>query len=412
MVPGKELAAGMRMAGGRKEFLRLQKNLICLEKGRYDVLEDDGFVTGLAGYLFDLYRFQYYDFAHSILHILGNCSVCPITLYREKALFVLSLFAENALRDDNDQAVQTLSWIFSRWLKQEQEYLGCFEYVCNQIKLLLKRMLSRGLYCQVLLWLQLFERISSKDAQRSSAIQAVVSRMYDTLGGQLRKHNPRKAGNVEPASEELECLLRYQADNSAQAMVDELYRSPDKERRLVLIEKLSRIEDDVAYILIEKLGINAPWYAIRNAVQIISRLKTARHFHLVKSFLEYPDARVQQQVISFISRLDRELALEQLLRGLEVCDNSLKFQLIQRLSVTGHKAAEQALLRLLENRDELDQKIREDVVLMLCSELSHFPSPQVVDALKQLVDERANSRVSNDPILIRAQQTLKLLASL
>lgn len=411
MVPGKEFATGMRMPAGRKDFLRLQKNLISLEMGRYDVLADDGFVNGLAGYLFDLYRFQYYDFAHTILHILGNCSVCTVPVYREKALFVLSLFAENALNDDNDQAVQTLSWIFSRWLRQEQEYLGCFEYVCNQIQLLLKRMLTRGLYCQVLLWLQLFESISVRESQRSSAIQAVVSRMHDTLAGQLRKHNPKKAGNIEPAPEELLCLQNYQANNNAQTMVDELYRSPDKERRLALIEKLSRLEDDVAYILIEKLGVNAPWYAIRNAVQIISRLKTVRHFHLVKSFLEYPDARVQQQVVAFISRLDQERALEQLLRGIEVCDDSLKFQLIQRLSVTGQKAAEKALLRLLEGRDELDQKIREDIVLLLCSELGHFPSTQVVEALQQLVDERKNGKMSNDPVLIRARQTLKLLSS-
>lgn len=400
------------MTGGRKVFLRLQKNLICLERGRYEVLEDDSFVTGLAGYLFDLYRFQHFDFAHSILHVLGNCTVCPKAVYREKALFVLSLFAESALNDDNDQAVQALSWIFSRWLKYEQEYLGCFEYVCNQIQLLLKRMLSRGLYCQVLLWLHLFESISKKELKRTPAIQAVVSRMNGSLADQLRKYNPQKAGNVEPAAEELECLRNYQAENSAEVMVEELYRSPDRDRRLALIEILSRLEDDIAFTLIEKLGVNAPWYAIRNAVQIISRLKTVRHFHLIKSFLDYPDVRVQQQVISFISRLDRERALNQLLRGLEVCDDSLKFQLIQRLSVTGQKAAEKAFIRLLNNREELDQTIRDDIVLLLCSELSHFPSSQVVEALQALVEERNNNQMSNDPILIRAQQTLKLLSYL
>jgi len=410
MVSGNNLATGIRMPDGRKEFLRLQKKLISLEKGRYGVLEDDAFVTGLAGYLFDLYRFQYFDFAHSILHILGNCTVCPNPAYREKALFVLSLFTENVLQDDNDQAVQALSWIFSRWLRLEGEYLSCFEYVCNQIQQLLKKMLERGLYCQSMLWLQLFETISAKEVKRPPAIQAVVSRMHAKLADRLRKQNPKKAGNIVPDPEELECLRSYQAENNVEVMVEELYHSPDKERRLALIETLSRLDDEVAYTLIEQLGVNAPWYAIRNAVLIISRLKTVRHYHLVKSFLEYPDVRIQQQVISFISRLDRERAVEQLLRGLEVCDDSLKFQIIQRLSVTGQKRAEKALLHLLQNRKELDQKIRDDITLLLCSELSHFPSRAVVNALRALVDERRKSKIGNDPILVRAQQTLRLLS--
>jgi hypothetical protein len=401
----------MKMQGDRRGFLHLQKNLICLEKGRFDVLNDDGFVTGLAGYLFELSRSQYHDFAHNILNVLGECAVQGEQLHREKALFVLSLYAESALKDDNDQAVQALSWIFARWLRQERDFLSCFEYVCNQIQLLLKRMLQRGLFCQLMLWLQLFDAVAGKELRRPPAIQAVVSRLHQTLTGQLRKHRLETGGNGAANPDEVECLQRFQADNNADRMVEELYTSPDRQRRLTLIETLSELEDEVAYVLIEKLGVDAPWYAIRNAVQIIGRLKTVRHFHLVKPFLEYPDVRVQQQVISFISRLDRERALEQLLRGLEVCDDSLKFQLIQRLSVTGNKAAEKALLRVLLQRDRLDQAIRDDIVLLLCTELSHFPSDNVVAALDELLAERKQAKGSNDPIVIRAGQTIKLISS-
>lgn len=112
MGVGKEISSDMKMQGGRKVFLHLQKNLISLEQGRYDVLQNDEFVTGLAGYLFELYRFQYFDFVHNILNVLGECTVCNTPVYREKALFILSLFSENAVKDDNDQAVQALSWIF------------------------------------------------------------------------------------------------------------------------------------------------------------------------------------------------------------------------------------------------------------------------------------------------------------
>lgn len=411
MVPGSELSSGMRMPGDRKTFLRLQKDLIRLEKGQLDVLENEGFVTGLAEYLLQLYRYQYTDFAHSILHMLGSCTVCSEPACREKALFVLSLFADNVLKDDNDQALQTLSWIFSRWLKYEEQYLGCFEYVCNQIGLLLEHMLERGLFCQLMIWQDMFAEIIEENNGRSPAIYAVVSRMHRTLAAELRDYNPKKSSNVEPAADELACLKKYQDEFSPSSLIDELYQSDDKERRLEIIETLSRLEDDVAHILIEKLGVNAPWYAIRNAVQIITRLKSVRHYHLIKPFLDYPDVRVQKQVIGFISRLDRERALEQLLRGLEVCDDSLKFQIIQRLSVTGQKAAEKAMVNLLKQRDKLDQAIHDDIVLLLCSELGHFPSDEVSTALQELLEQWSAEKKTNDPIAIRADQTLKRISS-
>lgn len=399
------------MRGDKKSVLRLQQCLIRLEQGRYGILDDDRFVTELVKYLFDLYRFRYFGFAHGVLNILGNCSVCSTPRYREKSLFVLSLFAESVVKEDNDQAIQALSWIFSKWLRMEQEYLSCFEHVCRQIQSLLKSMLQRGMYCQLSPWLQLFESLSRREFRRSGAIQAVVGRMHSSLKHMLMYHNPGMNGVSVIAHEDSACLLGYLSENGAAGLVHELYGSTDKEQRLALIAILSRQDDEVAYLLIENLAENSSWYTIRNAVHIISHLGSTQYFDLVQPFMGYPDVRVQQEVIAFIARLDAERAIEELLLALEVCDDSLKFQAIHNLAALGSKAAEMSLLHLLDNSADFEPAIRDDLVLQLCTELSHFPTVRVVQYLRALIAERELAEIPCDPIILRAEETIDILSS-
>lgn len=407
-----KIPTGMKMLGDRKSFLRLQMCLISLEKKKYSVLDDDSMVTDLARYLFELYSAKYFDYTHNILNILGECSVSSSPVYREKALFVLSLFAESTAKDRNDESMQALSWIFSRWLQQEQVFLGCFEFVCRQINTLLEKMLSRGKYCQLTPWLILLNRIAHGELKRTGAIQALINRLHSSLIGSLVFQEAGFGKEVAAAfPEEAECLYRYYSEGGVVALVKELYTCPDKDRRLALVATLSRLDHDTAYVLIENLEADSPWYMIRNAVQIISRLGNINHFNLVQPFLGYPDVRVQQQVVAFISRLDGQRALEQRLRALEICDDSLKFQLIPKLSETGSKVAELALLRMLENYKALDPAIREELVMLLCSELSHFPTIRAVKTLQHLVDQRREEGLPGDPIIVVAEQTIGYLSS-
>lgn len=406
---------GIRMQGDRETFLRLQKSLISLERGRYRVLDDDRFVSALAGYLFDLYRFRYFDFTHRILHILGECCLCGAPGHREKALFILSLFAEHTATDENVEVQQALSWIFSRWLNQEKEYLSCFEFVCRQIQTLLEKMLKSGMYCQLTNWLRLLYKIAHGVQPRAGAIQAITGRMHSSLIGALML---QEAGTTPETpyikAEDAACLRRYYSEGGAVALVRELFTTGDKDRRLALISTLSRLDDSIAYELIENLEADSPWYMIRNAVQIISRLGNPRHFDLVQPFLGYPDIRVQQQMVAFIARLDSEKSLEQRLVALDVCDDSLKFQLIPKLSETGSKAAELALVNVLENISDVDPNLREELTLLLCSELSHFPTVRVVKSLQCLIDHRRRGEPEpdNDPVIIVCEQTIHYLSAL
>lgn len=77
---------------------------------------------------------------------------------------------------------------------------------------------------------------------------------------------------------------------------------------------------------------------------------------------------------------------------------------------TGSKAAESALVQLLDNHADFDPAIRNELVL-LCRELRHFLSTGVSKFLQQLVDERKRTAEPGDPEVVRAQQTIEFLWS-
>ncbi len=403
---------GPSFQGHRRDFLRFQLNVLKLEKGRYETLADDRFVTELVRYLIELHQAEYSDFAHRIIVVLGECTVCNEQQYREKALFALSLFA-GTVSDSDDETHQALSWIFSRWLRWEQVFLSCYETVCSQVQNLLFKMLAHGMYCQLTPWLNLLYKIVNGTLPRSGAIQAVVGRLYRTVFNVLLEHDlVIKDSLSAKRRQNLTCLYRYFASGGAVPLVQELYSSSDRNRRMALISTLSSLNDNVAYLLIEGLADDSPWYMIRNAVQIISQLGNTRHFDLVRPFLGYPDIRVQQQMITFISRLDSQKSLDQRLHALEVCDDRLKPQLIRPLAEQRSKVVELALVHMLQNRTEFDPEIQDELVLILCRELRYFPTIRVVKTLQQLVDERQMASASDDAITVTAMETIDFLCTL
>jgi hypothetical protein len=404
---------GLSFQGNKSGLLSFQLNVLNLEKGRYDTLADDRFVTELVRYLIELHRARYFDFAHRILVVLGECTVCKEPEYRAKALFALSLFAGNLSGDSDDETNQALSWIFLRWLQQEQVFLFCYETVCSQLQNLLVNMLSRGMYCQLTPWLNLLYRIINGTLPRPGAIQAVVGRLYRTVLDALLEHDLEIKNSLSAERRQnLACLYRYFTSGGAVPLVKELYSSSDRNRRMALISTLSRLDDNVAYLLIEGLADNSPWYMIRNAVKIISELGNTSHFDLVRPFLGYPDIRVQQQMIKFISRLDGQKSLDQRLHALEVCDDRLKPQLIRPLAEQRSKVVELALVHMLRNRAALDPVIQDELVLILCRELRYFPTIRVVKTLQQLVDERQLTKESDDAIVATAKETIESLCTL
>lgn len=403
----------MRFLDGRREFLSFQLKLLSLEQGNYNVLEDERFATSMVMYINELHRFRYMGFIHRLLTVLGDCSICDDVRYREKSLFILSIFIETVVGKDDEQFFQAMSWIFLRWLDREDELLECHQHVCNQIKKLLLDSVNKGAYRQITPWLSLLGKIAKGDIVRNDALQAVVAGLHKSVLDELLER-PLVPGRSwsRVKSYEVECLYQYFREEGAEFLVRELYESDSKDRRLAIIAILSRLPDNLVYTLVENLDASPPWYVLRNAIKIIASIGQVGHYALVRPFLEHTDSRVQREVLSFISRMGRKRGLEELLHILEVCNDDIKLQVIPVLGRSGEKAAEHGLIKLLEQRTRVISPEFDGVALMLCRELRNYPTIRVGQVLRRLLDDREKTHLADDTLALAARDSFEMVSTM
>lgn len=403
----------MRFPGRPEDLLRFKINLLSLAEKHYDILHDEQWIEILTQYQLQLYRAGYTEFSHNLLQIFNDTCVCSTVEYREKSLFVLTVFLNNVSDDIDDEMLQALSWIFLRWLYLEQELLACSEYVFTLLPVIPEKLLARGMFAQFTVWLELLQKISSGTLERPQAVKALVSRLKNTLLGVFldQKIKLNVSSEMKPDSETAS-LVNYFAADGASMLIQELYHSHDKSRRLALVEVLAQLGGDVADKLIEHLGEGASWYMVRNALQVISHFDTGKHVGLVLPFLKYPDLRVQQQVIDFICRLEDKDKKEQLIFALETCHDRLKSSVVEILSAFRSSEIELAFTRLLASRAEIEQWSRDQLLLSLCKALEAYPTVRVTEALQQLIAEREQEKRLGDPVVSAARKTIQNLSNI
>lgn len=401
----------IRFPGRPEDLLRFQVNLLSLAEKRYDILHDEKWIESFTQYQLQLYRLGYTEFSHEILQSLGESCVCATTEYREKSLFILTVFLSKVIEEADEELLQALSWIFLRWLYLERELLACSEYVCSMLPAIPAKLLAKGMFAQYTAWLELLQKMSSGQLERPAALQALAARMKNVLLGQFldRDLALKPHPDFQPDSE-MACLVEYLTKDSASILIQELYHSRDKERRLALIETLGQLGDEVAVHMFEQLGEDASWYMVRNALQVIAYFDNKKHLELVLPFLKYPDLRVQQQVIDFICGLEKGDQIRLLIHALEICHDRLKSTVVELLAATRHPEIERALVNLLESRHQIEQWSRDHLLLAVCESLEPYPSSTVTDTLTELIAEREQENRLGDPVLSAARKIVLQLS--
>lgn len=400
----------MRFPGRSEDLLRFQVNLLSLAQRHYESLQDEQWIETLTKYQLELYRAGYTEFTHKLLQTIGEVSVCPTPEYREKSLFLLTVFLNDVVKEADDELLQALSWTFLRWLHFEQELLACSEYVCTLLAVIPEQLLARGKFAQFTLWLELLQQINSSQLNRPPAVRAIVARLLNTLIGRFldRKISLNLSSDVGPESESA-YLVDYFAAGRVSMLIEELYHSGDKDRRLALVEVLGQLGESVASRLLEHLEEDASWYMVRNALQVISHFESKKHLGLVLPFLKYPDLRVQQQVIDFICKLEDEEKIRQLINALDVCHDRLKSNVVKILSGFATPEIELALIRLLAAGSNIEQWSRDHLLQAICEALKAYPTVRVTEALKRLVADCNAEKRKGDPVATAARQTIEYL---
>lgn len=393
----------------KRSLLRFQKGVVDLENNQFTVLQNREFVDKLIDYLYTLHKKGNSVNTLKIIEKIG-ISACSVEQeYRERAVFILSVFTEKISKEkQHPEYLETVSRLFVNWLKIETEYISGFEFVCRQLQMILQRMLAAGLWYQAENLIIALSQIQSGVITKSKLIRKTIIKLHSSLADEtfLRKLVEVYLDRQEDRRDIARSLLTHLGSKSSAFLVQSLVQSQDREKRFALLELIPSIGRSIIPILDRCLEQNPPWYVIRNIIIIISRLDDPDLYSMVRPYLVHKDMRVQQQVLNCINRMGGNLMRERMIEALGYINDELKQQVVIQLGNIGGKDVGEAFCALLEKRAGFTRFIEEDLTIALCTKIKFLPSPRAIQAVKAVIAERMKYHDDGDRVLLAAQDAL------
>ncbi len=393
----------------KRMLLRFQRGVVDLENNRFTILQNREFVDKLIDYLLTLYKKGNEGNIIKVLEKIGLSACSPDRDYRERAVFILSVFTEKVSQEkESAEFLEVVSRLLVNWLKIETEFLTGFEFVCTQLQKILQRMLKMGLWYQAENLIIVLFQIQSGIIQKNNLIRQMITKVHAGLADEpfLRNLVNVYLDKQEDRRDIAECLLRHFGAKAAIVLVQTLIECQEREKRLALVELIPTTGRAVIPVLDRCLEKNPPWYVIRNIIIIISRMEDSTLYTMVKPYLVHKDIRVQQQVLNCISKLGGNQMRERLIEALTFINDELKQQVVIQLGNLGGKDIGDALCSLLEKRHSFAIHIQDELLLAICSKIKFIPSPRTIQAMQELLAERTQRYGEGDRILQAAQDAL------
>ena len=406
-----EMMRKLDRAEKERAHSRFLKGLGELEDNNFEILSNDEFVENLSRHLCTMDFCKDHESAMSLLDSLGAGCCSNDQSVRERALVVLSVFSEHALEVNNFEFIRKIAGILLKWLETETQYLAGFGVICQQIHKVGVKLLGNNFLNEAEELLALLSNIQSGALEKSNTIKGMVAKTLESLAKidilgsltstylDLSDHNYKIAGN----------LLKSLGRRSAIYLLNRLMHSENKEERFHIMRLIPKTGEVAISVFEECLKKNPPWYVVRNIIFMISEIGDTSFFSLIAPYLQYPDIRVQQQVINCIRIFGGEELKERLLLALSKVHDELKIRLVMKLGRSEGSDVASALLDLFEKRGSFSKPAAEELLERLCLALKSFPSRRTIKNLKQLMAERKRSPADTDKIVAIAQGVLSVV---
>ena len=193
-------------------------------------------------------------------------------------------------------------------------------------------------------------------------------------------------------------------------LINQLMHSTDKNTRLQLVKLIPDAGAAVIPILKDCLQKKPPWYVVRNIVFIFSELNDTSFYEIVQPYLAHRDIRVQQQVLSCITKISGDNLQERLLESLQYLHDDLKIKVVMQFGQAGEdKNLVNALVQLLQSRKAFLEESAGELIVKICVALKSSPQKEVVDALNELLEEQKDCTDKTDPITVAALDALSVV---
>jgi hypothetical protein len=303
------------------------------------------------------------------------------------------------------RGVDAIAGVFTHWLQHEQQLIPGFEFICLQTHTFLRQVAPKGMSPAIVQLVLTLQAIQQGGIAKPAAIRKIIDRLSQRL----------LADKVlEPAAfanQKLAFIGGREAASARERFIQELYASDSEERRLELVELLSHADPSMAGELVRLAGKNPPWYVVRNIISVLSRLTPAPPEHYLLSYLDFPDQRIQRQVIEAMEKRGGAATRDKWLLALRACDDEIKLQVIPKLAAIGGADVEMTFAGMLRDWRQFNGKHQEKILETVVTELGNYPSIRVVAALEFFIRERFLHHGSGDRLTEVARNILQRLWS-
>lgn len=373
-------------------LLHFQKSLLQLEKEDPYCFEDTTFIKSLEGYISNLYASRQFDTLLRVLNKVGTYSLDSQIPTRERSLYLLSqiLFLEKSSKERS--LTQPLATILAKWLIHEQNLISGFEYVNRLFHELVSSGVQNSKHTELELFYLVVNCILNGQIDKPNSIHKTLF----TVFSKTSKHNMHAASPRLP-------------DIQVKPLINELFTSRIKERRLAILSMLSCISKYVAETIVEIAKVQPSWYVLRNTTDIVSHTFNKEQFSLLFPFLELPDRRIQNYILSKLSQFPAHDAKSMLLKLLENSRDDIKIRIVPMLSQFDTIDKENSLLALLSNRNHYNPKFRDAIIKNVIHELGRIPSIFVVHSLERFIHEQSQLPKKDDVLIQTAKKTISAL---
>ncbi len=393
-----------------REAQRISRGVAAFENGSFAVLQNNEFVASLAEHISFLLSQKNNQQTAALLARLSECSQSSEAVLRERAVTVTSFLVGHLLEKEDLASFGAIARLLTGWLQHESAYITGFGVICGQIQLMLRMMLTRGLYAEAETLLEVIYQIQSGILEKGNTIRGMLSKVQENVASKEILETLVRTYLVDAETRKtcVDHLLVYLGRRAVIFLLNKLMHCDNRNDRFLIMRLISSAGNGTIPVLVECLRKNPPWFVVRNVICIITEIGDPSLFSIVQPYLKHRDIRVQQEVVGCILRLDGSQLKARLLEALPAVDDELKSPLIVHLAKIGGEGVAEAFVALLMQHGQFSARAKEDLLARLLLALRNFHGKDTLAAIRKYLEAPMNEPFAAR-IRMLAEESLRIL---
>lgn len=388
---GQEKANTILKAGEQtRRAQRVQSSVKNLMKGKREVLQSDEFCLHLPIIVERLKEDGRDKEVMALLGVLLDEAEQTGGDDRNRMITSLVRIGENLVQD-NPTMAEGLTMPLIGWLRDNKNPDNNSEKCCLLLQSLMNHFYGKDIFDKGDAILATLFRLRSGAIDAPDELRGQVASAQD--GGVDRQVVKKllEMSLANPSDEAMSRRITLQGPIVCRFLVEFLIHAESSRDRIKIIDLLTRGDQSLAPIIVEKLSEPMPWYGKRNLLKLLGDNGNESHIEVAHPFLQTEDLRVQREAFICLYKISGKKRKQVLLRALNDAGETIKMEIVRALVNYGDAQVVQGLAQVLQDHMYYSDDFRDSLLAEVCRGLGHCRVPEAEKELRKF-DSLRNTR--------------------